>query len=106
MTAMQAAFSEFQEQYGDALAHLLARHPEDEALESLRLAEGFRRNSGSDGYAPDWLRPFAAIAAQMLAASLDAAAGESDALRASLTPILARVAQLGYTEGYFEGKSD
>ncbi len=106
MTVMDAAFSEFQERYDDALALLLGRHPEDEALESLRLAEDFRRNSGSDGYAPDWLRPFEAIAAQLLAANLNVRAGELDSLGTSLTPILARAAQLGYTEGYFEGKND
>ncbi len=106
----EMAFQQFEMDYQNALAMLADRHAEDEAIDALIFAEEARPNAGVDQYAPEWIQPFLAVAANLAQENFMRMAARSDglasAIPSAIAPALVRAVQLGYVEGYFAGKDD
>lgn len=110
MTDPELSFQQFEMDYENALAVLVERYGDDTAIDSLILAEEARPNSGADQYAPDWIRPFVAVVANLAQDNFVRMAAESGGLASvipqAIAPALVRAVQLGYVEGYFAAKDD
>ena len=89
----------FEAAYQSTLEALVDQMRENSQLESWRFVEEGRENAGSDGYFPDWLQPFVSFTGSIL----DRETSQNPLI---LQSGILRVAQLGYTEGYFTGKDD
>ena len=104
------SFRRFEADYESALAVLAERYGEDGAVDALMLAEEARSNAGADEYAPDWLRPFVAVAANLAQENFIRMAARSGGMASvipqAVAPAIARAVQLGYVEGYFAAKDD
>lgn len=110
MTDSDLSFQRFEMDYENALAILAERCGGDEAVAALMFAEEARPNAGADEYAPDWLRPFVAVAANIAHESFTRTAARSGGLASAMpdavAPAIVRAVQLGYVEGYFAAKDD
>ena len=104
------SFLRFEADYESALAVLAERCGDDGAVDALMLAEEARSNAGADEYAPDWLRPFVAVAANLAQENFIRMAARSGGMASvipqAVAPAIARAVQLGYVEGYFAAKDD
>ena len=110
MSGPQASMEQFELDYNNALAMLAERHPDDESVDSLLVAEESRPNMGTEGYAPDWIQPFVAVVANLaqdqfmrMAASTG---GLASVIPSAIGPALVRAVQMGYAEGYLAAKDD
>ena len=110
MNGPQASMEQFELDYNNALAMLAERHPEDESVDSLLVAEESRPNMGTEDYAPDWIQPFVAVVANLaqdqfmrMAASTG---GLASVIPYAIGPALVRAVQMGYAEGYLAAKDD
>lgn len=110
MTDSALSFQRFEMDYESALAVLAERYGGDEAVEALMFAEEARPNAGADEYAPDWLRPFVTVVANLAHENLLRMAASSGGLASAIpdavAPAIVRAIQLGYVEGYFAAKDD
>ncbi len=110
MTNPELGFQQFEMDYENALAMLAERHADNAAVDALIFAEEARPNAGADEYAPEWIQPFVAIAANLAQDNLIRLAASSGGLGSvipqAIAPAIARAVQLGYVEGYFAAKDD
>lgn len=110
MTSPDLSFQQFEMDYENALAMLAERYADDGAVDALMLAEEARPNAGADEYAPEWLRPFVQVAANLAQENFIRQAANSGGLASVLpqavAPAIVRAVQLGYVEGYFAAKDD
>ena len=110
LTDADISFQRFEMDYENALAMLAERHGDDGAVEALMFAEEARPNAGADEYAPEWIRPFVAVVANLAQDNFMRAAASSGALASvipqAVAPAIVRAVQLGYVEGYLAAKDD
>ena len=110
MTDSDFSFERFEMDYENALAILAERYGDDAAVDALMLAEEARPNAGADEYAPEWLRPFVAVTANLAQENFMRLAASSGGLASvipqAVAPAIVRAVQLGYVEGYFAAKDD
>ena len=110
LTDSDLSFQQFEMDYENALAMLAERYAEDGAVDALMFAEEARPNAGADEYAPEWLRPFVAVVANLAQENFVRMAASSGGLASvipqAVAPAIVRAVQLGYVEGYLAAKDD
>ena len=111
LTNADLSFQRFEMDYENALAMLAERHGDDGAVDALMLAEEARPNAGADEYAPDWIRPFVAVVANLaqenfMREAAGSGGGFASVIPQAVAPAIVRAVQLGYVEGYFAAKDD
>ena len=114
MSTKENPFARFEESYAaflDVLVSEAMEQGDDETLAPLTFVEDAVEGAGADGYAPEWLTSYSSLAGQLTLQEIGDAIDTSNegALQKFMTaliPAFAHAVRLGYTEGYFEGKSD
>ena len=114
MSTKENPFARFEESYAaflDVLVSKAMEQGDDETLAPLTFVEDAVEGAGADEYAPEWLTSYSSLAGQLTLQEIGDAIDTSNegALQKFMTaliPAFAHAVRLGYTEGYFEGKSD
>jgi len=105
-----ATFERFEMVYRQLFDGVKRASPLDAEVSALAFIEEACENSGTADHMPEWLGPFAGIVgrAVMMESGIAQELSEERKARlaAAIGPALAHAIRLGYTEGYFEAKSD
>jgi|TARA_B100002003_G_scaffold246146_1_gene275220 hypothetical protein len=103
-----SASERFEADYSNALAMLLERRPDDSAVDDLLDAEEALASMGTADSSPSWIRPFAAVVANVAQENIVRLASTSGGLATvipdAIGPALMKAVQLGYTDGYLAGR--